>query len=121
MLSSGNGLMLMILHKLYRVRSWLSALLFIKRQILDWSKFKAFVDNCTSIDYSAFDRLKNIVGKDENAVYWHFLLVPQCFQKSFLLGVIKSPDSVIKSSLGMTQSRFLSNVRIKALDKTKGW
>ena len=29
-----------------------------------------------------FDRLENIVGKRENAVYQHFLLFPQCFEKT---------------------------------------
>ena len=26
-------------------------------------------------------RVENIVGKEENAGYQHFLLLPQCFQK----------------------------------------
>ena len=29
-----------------------------------------------------FDRVKNIVGKGENAGYQHFLLFPQCFEKA---------------------------------------
>ena len=28
-----------------------------------------------------FDGVKNIVGKEENAGFQHFLLFPQCFQK----------------------------------------
>ena len=30
-----------------------------------------------------FDRIENIVGKGENAGSKHFLLFPQCFQKTF--------------------------------------
>ena len=32
------------------------------------------------------DRVENIVGKGGNAGYQHFLLFPQCFQKSGLCG-----------------------------------
>ena len=32
---------------------------------------------------SVVDRVKNIVGKGENAGYQHFLPFPQCFQKAF--------------------------------------
>ena len=32
---------------------------------------------------SVFDRVENIVGKGENACYQHFLLFPQCFEKTF--------------------------------------
>ena len=31
-------------------------------------------------------RVENIVGKEENAGYQHFLLFPHCFQKASLLG-----------------------------------
>ena len=31
---------------------------------------------------SVFDRVENIVGKGEMAVYQHFLLSPQCFEKA---------------------------------------
>ena len=31
---------------------------------------------------SVFDTVENIVGKRENAVYQHFLLFPQCFEKA---------------------------------------
>ena len=30
---------------------------------------------------SVFDRAENIVGKKENAGYYHFLHLPHCFQK----------------------------------------
>ena len=35
---------------------------------------------------------KNILGKEENAGYQHFLLFPQCFQKTSSMGVSKSWD-----------------------------
>ena len=35
------------------------------------------------------DWVENIVGKGENAVYQHFLLFPQCFQKDSLPGSLK--------------------------------
>ena len=44
-----------------------------------------------------FDRVVNIVRRGENAGYQHFLLFPQCFQKAFLLRVVKSLDCVVKS------------------------
>ena len=36
-----------------------------------------------------FDRDENIVGKEENAGYHHFLLFPQCFEKAFNSGSLK--------------------------------
>ena len=38
---------------------------------------------------SAFDRVKNIVRKRENAGYQHFLLFSKCFQESNLPGSLK--------------------------------
>ena len=35
---------------------------------------------------SVINRVENFVGKGENAGYQHFLLFPQCFQKSRLFG-----------------------------------
>ena len=35
------------------------------------------------------DKTENIVGKEENAGYQHFLLFPQCFQKAFSSGSLK--------------------------------
>ena len=57
------------------------------KKILDWTKLKAFEDNNldnAEIMISAYDRLKNIVGKGENAGYQHFLLFPTMFFKRFL-------------------------------------
>ena len=53
-------------------------------KILDVIKLKAFADdklNLTKITISVFDRVKNTVGKGENAGYQHFLLFSQCFSK----------------------------------------
>ena len=38
---------------------------------------------------SVFDRVENIVGKGENAVYQHFLLFPQCFEKAYFPDTLK--------------------------------
>ena len=42
-------------------------------------------------------RVVNIVGKEENAGYQHFLLFPQCFQLDvFYSRSVKSQDCVVK-------------------------
>ena len=56
--------------------------------ILDLSKFKAFAnDKLKVIQMAKFvlGKIENIVGKEENAGYQHFLLFPQCFQKALLI------------------------------------
>ena len=48
-------------------------------KILDWSKLKAFAEDKISVNEKlkfGFGRVKNIVGKGENADYQHFLLFP---------------------------------------------
>ena len=40
----------------------------------------------TRLTISFFDRVENMVGKGENAVYQHFLLFPQCFSQPFSFG-----------------------------------
>ena len=35
------------------------------------------------------DKIENIVGKEENAGHQHFLLFPQCFQKSSYKELLK--------------------------------
>ena len=45
----------------------------------------------------ALEKVANIVGKGEHAVYQHFLLFPQCFQEPSLLGIGKSQVCVVKS------------------------
>ena len=50
-------------------------------KILEEMKLKAFADdkfNVVKMTISLFDRVKNIVGKEENAGYQHFLPFPQC-------------------------------------------
>ena len=39
-----------------------------------------------------FDRLENIVGKEENAGYEHVLLFPKCFQKDSSSGSLKKGE-----------------------------
>ena len=58
------------------------------------TKFKAFVDD----RFVVFDReqIQNVMGKEENAGFQHFLLFPFCFQKFFALGR-KIQDCVVKS------------------------
>ena len=54
-------------------------------KILDLSKLKAFADDKISmIEKLKFvlGRVENIVGKEENAGYQHFLLFPLCFQNA---------------------------------------
>ena len=55
---------------------------------LDWSKLKALADNKINVNEKmkfGLERVENIVGKEKNAGYQHFLLFPKCFQKGFLL------------------------------------
>ena len=55
-------------------------------QIMDLTKLKAFADgklNIARVMISLFDRVKNTVGKGENAGYHHFLLFVQYFPKLF--------------------------------------
>ena len=47
---------------------------------------KAFANHKLNVTRNirvVFHRIENIVGKEENAGYQHFLLFPQCFQKAF--------------------------------------
>ena len=55
-------------------------------QILHEPKLKAFADDKSDVTQNikvVFQRIKNIVGKEENAGYQHSLLFPQCFHKPF--------------------------------------
>ena len=61
-------------------------------KILDWSKLKAFADdkiNVTEKMKFVLAKVENIVRKEENAGYQHFLLYPQCFQKFSCTGSLK--------------------------------
>ena len=68
-------------------------------KILDLPKLKALADdksNVTQTIKGVFHRKENIVGKEENAGYQHFLLFPQCSQKAFFLQGVKSRHCVGK-------------------------
>ena len=57
--------------------------------ILGMSKFKASTDNKFGMDEIkefVFERVENIVRKGENAVYQHFLVFLQCFERLLTLG-----------------------------------
>ena len=59
---------------------------------MEWSTMEAFADdkiNVTEKLKSVLGRVENIVGKGENAGDQHFLLFPQCFQKTFPSGSFK--------------------------------
>ena len=61
-------------------------------KILGLPKLRAFADDKLNITQNirvVFHRMENIVGKEENAGYQHFLLFPQCFQKAFSSRVSK--------------------------------
>ena len=54
-------------------------------KILDWPKLKAFADDkldVVKMIIFLLDKVENIVEKGENAVYQHFLLFQQFFQKA---------------------------------------
>ena len=61
-------------------------------KILDWSKLKAIADDKINGNEKlkfGFRRVENIVGKEENAGYQHFLLFPQCFQNPSFSGLLR--------------------------------
>ena len=62
-------------------------------KILDVTKLKAFAEeklNIAKMTISLFDKVKNTVGKGENAGYQHFLFFPQCFPWPSPQGSLKS-------------------------------
>ena len=65
--------------------------LLTRGKISDWSKMRAFADDkVNAIEKLKFvlERVKNIVGKGENAGNQHFLHFPQCFQQLSVSGVV---------------------------------
>ena len=61
-------------------------------KILGLPKLKAFAEDKLNVTQNVkvvFHRIEYIVGKEKNAVYQHFLLFPQCFQKAFSSSVSK--------------------------------
>ena len=68
----GNGL-------IYTINS------FPNNKILDWSNLEAFADGQIIVREKlkfVWGRVEKVVGKGENAIYQHFLIFPQCFQKA---------------------------------------
>ena len=55
-------------------------------KILGLPKQKTYADDKLNVIHNikvVFHRIENIVGKEKNAGYQHFLLFPKCFQKAF--------------------------------------
>ena len=68
-------------------------------KILGLPKFKACADDKLNVTYNikvVFRRIENIVGKEENVSYQHFLLFPQCFQNTFFLQRVKSRNCAVR-------------------------
>ena len=57
---------------------------------------------------------KDIVGKEENAGYQHFLLFPQCIQKAFSLGSVKVGKELTHSH--MTKFFYQTKLKLKFAD-----
>ena len=60
--------------------------------VLELSKLKTFADNKSNVTQKLkfkLGRVENIMGKDENAGYLHFLHFPQCFQNASSSGSLK--------------------------------
>ena len=60
------------------------------------------------------DKIQNIVGKEKNAGYQHFLLFPQCFQKALSSGSLKvvimwSRDKEMESDLYPSNLYYIQN------------
>ena len=63
-----------------------------KRLVLQTRKSQVLIGkglNAVQIMMCVSNRGENIMGKGENAGYQHFLLIPQCFQKASLSGLLK--------------------------------
>ena len=59
-------------------------------KLLGFPKLEAYDRlNVTKNIEVVFHRIENIVGKEENAGYQHFLLFQQCFQKAFYFSASK--------------------------------
>ena len=67
---------------------------FPKRQILDSSNLKEFVDDNFKVHYKNGEnlskRVENTLGRGEIARYEQFLLFPQCFQKDLYRKHVKN-------------------------------
>ena len=66
--------------------------------MLGLPNLKAFADDKLNVTHDinvVFHGVGNIVGKEENAGYQHFLLFPQCFPKAFFLQCVKSRHCMV--------------------------
>ena len=69
-------------------------------KLLEKSKLKAFADDklkMIKIARFVLDKIENIMGKEENADYQHFLFFPTMFSKDFFFSVVKNQDCVVNS------------------------
>ena len=69
-------------------------------KILHWSKLKIFIDDFIDVNKKfkfGLGRVKNIVGKGENAGYQHFLLFSTMLFKGLFFRVVKNQDCVVIS------------------------
>ena len=86
----------------YSVIKWLLLNFLTDDKTLDQSNLKAFavnkINGCQKSNL-VLGRTENIVGKEENAGYQHFLLFPRYFQTAFFLKVVKSRNCVVKGCL----------------------
>ena len=58
---------------------------------IDWSKLKAFADDKINVPQNLTflgGRIENVVGKEENTGYQHFLLFLQCFSRSLKVLIV---------------------------------
>ena len=61
-------------------------------KILGLPKSKTFVYDKLNVTQNikvVFHSIENMVGKEENAGYQHFLLFPQCFQEAFSFSALQ--------------------------------
>ena len=61
-------------------------------KIFGLPKLKSFADDKSNVTQNikvVFHKIDNIVGKEENGGYQHFLLFPQCFPKAFSFSASK--------------------------------
>ena len=93
-------------------------------KITGFHKLKAFADNKLNITQKVTvvcHRIENIVGKEENAGYQHFLLFTQCFSKGFLLQCIRSRHCVVKGLFSPVQKFVIRHFyfQLRVMEETK--
>ena len=72
------------------VWEWVNSL--PNNKLVDWSNLKAFAEDKVCVTKTlkfVLGRVENILGNEENAGFQHFLLFPECFQKSLSSGLLK--------------------------------